>query len=123
MQQLTATTHAPVALPYLFLAVIDGFIAFALFAAVRLGHDEPGRAEYAWMMAVLAVIVRGVTVIVFGHLETRQSPGRVWQLDDIAVTIMSALAPLILVFTVHFYALVAEHAAGLEHRGDHGDAR
>ena len=123
LQQLTATTHAPVALPYLFLAVIDGFIAFALFASVRLHRDEPAQSENAWMMAVLAIIVRAVTVIVFGHLGTRQSPGNVWQLDDLAVTVMSVGAPVILVFTVHLYALVAEHAAELDHRGDHGDAR
>ncbi|MFF4361520.1 hypothetical protein [Streptomyces sp. NPDC001604] len=124
LQQLTATTHAPVALPYLFLGVTDGFIAFALFSAVRLNPDESGVAAYAWAMAFLAIPVRGVTVLVLGHLGTRQSQGRLWQLDDVAVTWMSALAPFILFLAVLLYALVTEHRADLDHeRAQGGDAR
>ncbi|WP_043267092.1 hypothetical protein [Streptomyces sp. CT34] len=118
LQQLTATTHTSTAVPYFFLGVIDGFIAFALFAAVRLRCNEPEAGVYACTMALLAIFVRGITVFVLGVLGTRQSPGSAWQPDDVAVTWMSVLAPVILVFTVHLYALVTEHTAALAHHGD-----
>ncbi|MFD5128977.1 hypothetical protein [Streptomyces olindensis] len=124
LQQLPATTHAPTPLPYLFLAAIDGFIAFALFTAVRLNSGETGMAEYAWIMAFLAIPVRGVTVLVLGHLGTRQSPGRAWQLDDVAVTWMSALAPFILFFAVLLYVLVTKHRTDFDQaRAQDGDTR
>jgi hypothetical protein len=125
LQQLPATTHAPAPLPYLFLAVIDGFIAFALFAAVRLDGDETGVAAYPWVMAFVAILVRGITVLTLGHLGTRQSPGtRLWQLDDVAVTWMSALAPFILFFAVFLYVVVTGHRADLDQeRAQGGDAR
>lgn len=114
LQQLPATTHAPTPLAYLFLAAVDGFIAFALFAAVRLNSDETGAAACAWVVAFLAIPVRGVTVLVLGHLGTRQSPGSRWQLDDVAVTWMSALAPFILFFAVVLYVLVTEYRTDLD---------
>ncbi|MFJ2739657.1 hypothetical protein ACIO3O_08310 [Streptomyces sp. NPDC087440] len=106
LQQLPATTHAPTPLPYLFLVVLDGFIAFALYTAVRLHADE-NTASTAWVLAFIAVVTRGVTVLVLGHLGTRQSPGAVWQPDDVAVTWMSALAPLVLAFAGCLYAMAA----------------
>ncbi|MCQ9179152.1 hypothetical protein KMT30_08905 [Streptomyces sp. IBSBF 2953] len=124
LQQLPATTHAPTPLPYLFLAVIDGFIAFALFSAVRLESDESGMGVYAWVMAFLAIPVRGITVLTLGHLGTRRSQGRLWQLDDVAVTWMSALAPFILFFAVALYVLVAGYGADLDReQAQDGDAR
>ncbi|MCX5238892.1 hypothetical protein OG824_27185 [Streptomyces prunicolor] len=124
LQQLPATTHAPTPLPYLFLAAIDGFIAFALFSAVRLESDESDAGVYAWAMAFLAIPVRGVTVLTLGHLGTRRSQGRLWQLDDVAVTWMSALAPFILFFAVVLYVLVAGYGADLyRERPQDGDAR
>lgn len=122
LQQLPATTHAPTPLPYLFLAAIDGLIAFALFTAVRLRSDD--MAAHAWVTTVVAIPVRGITVLALGHLGTRQSPGRVWQLDDVAITWMSALAPLILVLAVLLYVLVTDHTADLDlERAQDGHAR
>ncbi|MCZ4102358.1 hypothetical protein [Streptomyces sp. H39-C1] len=113
LQQLAATTNAPAPVPYLFLGVIDGFITFAIYAAVRLRPDENKEAS-AWTMAVLAIIVRGITVLVLGVLGTRQSPGSRWQPADVATTWMSVVAPLILVLAVHLYALVTQNAADFE---------
>lgn len=118
LQQLAATTHAPAALPYLFLGAIDGFIALALFAVVRLRSARPEDEVYAWTLTALAIVVRAVTVLVFGVLGTRQMPGGSWQPNDVAVIVMSAGAPLMLVFAVHLYALITEHTTDLAQHGE-----
>ncbi|MFI5803498.1 hypothetical protein [Streptomyces sp. NPDC051561] len=109
--QLTATTRASAPLPYVLLGALDGFIALAIAAIVRLRQASIRDEEYAWGLAVAAVVVRAITIAVLHSLADQQGPGGPWTLADILVLAMSASAPLIPLGAVHLYVLAAEHAA------------
>ncbi|MFF5476703.1 hypothetical protein ACFY5C_04985 [Streptomyces sp. NPDC012935] len=114
--QLSATTYTSAPLPYVFLGVLDGFIALTIAAIVRLRSAGPYTEKYAWNVAGAAMAARAVTVAVLDSLADRQAPGGGWTLADITVLAMSAVAPLLPLGAVHLYVLACERATTMAPR-------
>ncbi|MBC9714347.1 hypothetical protein H9Y04_17440 [Streptomyces sp. TRM66268-LWL] len=110
VHHLTAPTHASAPWPYVFLAILDGFIALTIAAMVRLRPASFLNEQYAWRLMATAIAVRAVLVFVLHSLADRQGGGP-WTLADFLILVMAACTPLIPVGAVHLYVLAAEHTA------------
>ncbi|WP_369173525.1 hypothetical protein AB5J49_38685 [Streptomyces sp. R28] len=114
--QLSAKTYASAPLPYVFLCVLDGFIALTIAAIVQLQSADPLDEGYAWKVVLAAMAARTITVAVLDSVADRQGPGGSWTLADLIVVAMSFSAPLIPLCAVQLYVLATEHAATMARR-------
>lgn len=110
LQTLAAAMRVPGYLTYAFPLAIDGFIALAVYALVRLRAAPLRVRAYAWTLTGIAIAIRAAAVAVLGVLVWQQSPKVDWHVGDVIAVTMCGFAPLVLAGTVHLYVLVTRHA-------------
>lgn len=110
LQSLAAAMRVPGYLTYASPLAVDGFIAFAIYAVVRLRAAPLRVRAYAWTLTGIAIAIRAAAVAVFGVLVCQQSPKGDWHVGDVIAVSMCGFAPLILVGIIHLYVLVIRHA-------------
>ncbi|MGW6599381.1 hypothetical protein [Streptomyces sp. NPDC055036] len=115
LQSLAAAVHVPGYLTYGFPLAIDGFIALATAALVRLRAAPLRVRAYAWTLTGIAIVIRAAAVAVFGALVYQQSAEGDWHVGDVIAVALCGLAPLVLVGTLHVYGLVIRHSADVPH--------
>ncbi|MGY1435439.1 DUF2637 domain-containing protein [Streptomyces reniochalinae] len=112
LQQMAVAIHIRGLLTFLFPFVIDGFIGYGVRAVLVMRSASLGARCYVWALfgtATAASIWANALHAV--RLNDRAQSGSGLRLGDVAVGVLSTLAPLALAGAVHLYILIARRAA------------
>ncbi|WUX42156.1 DUF2637 domain-containing protein [Streptomyces anulatus] len=122
LRQMAVASHIHRVLTYAFPLVIDGFIAIGIGALLVL-RNAPARSRLYVAGLVGIATLTSIWANVLHAVRVNQQTRRTGlALDDITVGVISAIAPLALAGSVHFYLLVARRPAQGEAPDDAGDA-
>jgi len=113
LQQMGVAMHIRGKLTYVFPVVIDGFISYGVRALVLLRNAPISARIYTWVLfggATAASIWANALHAVTLNEEVVKQPGL--RLSNLAVGLLSTLAPLALGGAVHLYLLIRRHAPG-----------
>ncbi|WP_329218819.1 DUF2637 domain-containing protein [Streptomyces sp. NBC_01485] len=108
LRQMATAVHVRPHLTYLFPVVIDGFIAYGVRALLVLREAPLPARLYAWTLFIAAT---AASIWANGlHALDLNQPGTVdLHLDDITVTVLSAIAPLALAGATHLHILITRY--------------
>ncbi|MEU6010621.1 DUF2637 domain-containing protein [Streptomyces sp. NPDC047453] len=108
LRQMAVASHVRGLLTYLFLLVIDGFIAIGIVALLVL-RTAPLRSRlYVWTLVGVATFTSiGANVV---H-AIRLNEGTRLHLNNATAGTLSGIAPLALAGAVHFYLVINRHLA------------
>ncbi|WP_019359454.1 DUF2637 domain-containing protein [Streptomyces sp. AA1529] len=112
LQQMAVAIHIRGLLTYLFPFVIDGFIGYGVRAVLVMRSASLGARCYVWALFGIATAASiWANALHAVRLNDRAPSGGGLQLGDVAVGVLSTLAPLALAGAVHLYILIARRAA------------
>ncbi|WP_326692315.1 MULTISPECIES: DUF2637 domain-containing protein [unclassified Streptomyces] len=112
LQQMAVAIHIRGLLTYLFPFVIDGFIGYGVRAVLVMRSASLGARCYVWALFGVATAASiWANALHAVRLNDRAPGGGGLQLGDVAVGVLSTLAPLALAGAVHLYILIARRAA------------
>ncbi|MDJ1136264.1 DUF2637 domain-containing protein [Streptomyces iconiensis] len=112
LQQMAVAIHIRGLLTYLFPFVIDGFIGYGVRAVLVMRSASLGARVYVWALFGIATAASiWANALHAVRLNDRAPSGGGLQLGDVAVGVLSTLAPLALAGAVHLYILIARRAA------------
>lgn len=111
LQQMAVAIHIRGLLTYLFPFVIDGFIGYGVRAVLVMRSASLGARCYVWALFGIATAASiWANALHAVRLNDRAPRGGGLQLGDVAVGVLSTLAPLALAGAVHLYILIARRA-------------
>jgi len=114
LRQIAHAIHVRSTLTYVFPVVIDGFIAYSVRALVLLRTAPLHARAYCWLLFGSATSASVWANALHAVRLNQQGPATGLRLSNLAVAILSSLAPLALAGAVHLYILITRHAQGAD---------
>ncbi|MFJ9680990.1 DUF2637 domain-containing protein [Streptomyces sp. NPDC101194] len=109
LRQMAVAIHVRGLLTYAFPLVIDGFIAIGVGALLILRTAPLLSRLYVWVLVGLATATSIWANALHAIRLNQQTRPDGLHLDDITVSVLSAIAPLALAGAVHLYIVIRRH--------------
>lgn len=112
LRQMAAAIHVRSELTWLFPLLVDGFIAYGVRALLVLRNSRLRARAYVWLLVggatATSVWANALHAV---RLNQQQGPNPDLQLGDVAVAVLSTVAPIAIAGAIHLYIIITRETA------------